>query len=315
MPPSTNRTMSPLEWGLLLALSVLWGASFFFNAIALTELPPATVVALRTLSGGVLLYLAMRAACGSLPLDRAAWGAFLVMGILNNVLPFTLIAWGQSTIPSGLASILNATTPFFTVVAANYLTRDEPITPTRIAGVVIGFTGVVIMIGADALAEATNHLLAELAILGAALCYALSAIYARRFARMGMPPLVTATGQIIIGAAILSALALATDRPWALPMPSWTVIGAVLGLGALSTSLAYLIYYRILATAGAFNVMLVTFLIPVTAIVLGALVLGERLSANHFAGMVLIAIGLAAIDGRVLRWMRRSGQQSGRQNP
>jgi drug/metabolite transporter (DMT)-like permease len=306
MPPLINRTMSPLEWGLLLSLSVLWGASFFFNAVALTELPPATVVALRTLSGGLLLYLAMRAAGGALPADRAAWGAFLVMGILNNVLPFTLIAWGQSTIPSGLASILNATTPFFTVVAANYLTRDEPITPTRIAGVVIGFTGVVIMIGADALAEATNHLLAELAILGAALCYALSAIYARRFARMGMPPLVTATGQIIIGAAILSALSLATDRPWTLPIPSWTVIGAVLGLGALSTSLAYLIYYRLLATAGAVNVMLVTFLIPVTAIILGALVLGERLSLNHFAGMALIAAGLAAIDGRALRMLRRA---------
>jgi drug/metabolite transporter (DMT)-like permease len=298
--------MSPLEWGLLLALSVLWGASFFFNAVALTELPPATVVALRTISGGLLLYIAMRAAGGSLPIDRAAWGAFLVMGILNNVLPFTLIAWGQSTIPSGLASILNATTPFFTVVAANYLTRDEPITATRIAGVVIGFTGVVIMIGADALAEATNHLLAELAILGAAFCYALSAIYARRFARMGMPPLVTATGQIIVGAAILSALALATDRPWSLPTPGWTVIGAVLGLGALSTSLAYLIYYRILATAGAVNVMLVTFLIPVTAIILGALVLGERLSLNHFIGMALIAVGLAAIDGRVLRALRRA---------
>ncbi len=310
MPPSINRTMSPLEWGLLLALSVLWGASFFFNAVALTELPPATVVALRTLSGGLLLYLAMRAAGGSLPVEKAAWGAFLVMGLLNNVLPFTLIAWGQSTIPSGLASILNATTPFFTVVAANYLTRDEPITPTRIAGVVIGFTGVVIMIGADALAEATNHLLAELAILGAALCYALSAIYARRFARMGMPPLVTATGQIIIGAAILSALSLATDRPWELPMPSWTVIGAVLGLGALSTSLAYLIYYRILATAGAVNVMLVTFLIPVTAIILGALVLGERLSPNHFAGMALIAVGLAAIDGRVWRWLQSGGAQN-----
>lgn len=164
------------------------------------------------------------------------------------------------------------------------------------------------MIGADALTEAGDHLLAEIAIVAAAACYAASAVYARRFARMGIPPLATATGQIMVAAAGMIVLALVFDHPWRLPPPGPATIAALLGIGALSTYLAYIIYYRILASAGAVNVMLVTFLIPVTAIVLGAVILGERLSANHFLGMALIGLGLAAIDGRPLRLVRRRAQ-------
>jgi drug/metabolite transporter (DMT)-like permease len=305
MPPAIRSAMSPTEWALLLGLSVLWGGSFFFNAVALTAIPPFTLIAGRTLVGALLLYLAMRATGARLPVYADAWRAFLVMGLLNNVAPFSLFAWGQTEIESGLASILNATTPLFTVVAANFLTVDEKLNPARIAGVIIGFAGVVIMIGADALAEAASHLLAELACLAAAGCYAFSAIYARRFARMGLPPLVTATGQIAVATAILVPLALIIDRPWNLAMPGTAPLLSVLGIGALSTFLAYLIYYRILAGAGAVNVMLVTFLIPISAILLGALVLGERLRPNHFLGMALIGIGLACIDGRLLRVFRR----------
>jgi drug/metabolite transporter (DMT)-like permease len=308
MPPAVHRSMSPVEWALLVALSALWGGSFFFNAVALTAVPPFTLVAARTLLGAAILYAAVRMTGASMPFYRKAWLAFLTMGFFNNVIPFSLFAWGQTEIDSGLASILNATTPLFTIVIANLLTQDEKLTPARIAGVAIGFIGVVIMIGADVLREAGGHLLAELACLGAAACYGFSAVFARRFSRMGLPPMVTATGQIFVAALILVPLALFIDRPWTLPMPGAAPLGAIFGIAFLSTFVAYLIYYRILATAGAVNLMLVTFLIPVSAIILGALVLGERLHANHFAGMALIGVGLACIDGRLLRLFRKTAQ-------
>jgi drug/metabolite transporter (DMT)-like permease len=306
MSAPIRSSMSPFEWGLLLVLSAFWGGSFFFNVLALAELTPLTVVAARVALGAILLYATLRLTGGRLPLGWRAWQAFAIMGLLNNVIPFILIAFGQREIASGLASILNATTPFLTVVAAHLFTRDEKMTPTRIAGVAIGFAGAVIMIGADALTEAGSHLLAEVAILGAAACYALSAVYARRFARMGVAPLATATGQITASTVALVVLALLFDQPWTLHAPSLTAIGGIVGLGAVSTYLAYIIYYRLLASAGAVNAMLVTFLIPVTAIVLGAIAFGERLSPNHFVGMALIAIGLAFIDGRALKLFRRA---------
>lgn len=170
----------------------------------------------------------------------------------------------------------------------------------------IGFLGVVVLVGVDALGEASEHLLAELAILAASVSYALSVVYARRFSRRGLAPITAATGQITAAAAIVVPIALIVDQPWTLAAPGIETWGAIAGSAALSTFLAYIIYYRILATAGSVNLMLVTLLIPVTAIVLGTLVLGERLSANHFIGMAAIAIGLAVIDGRVLRLVRRN---------
>ena len=303
---TVNRTMTPTEWGLLLFLSLLWGGSFFFIGIAVGTVPTFTIVATRVLLGSAFLYLVLRATGGRLPRDRESWKAFATMGILNNVVPFSLIAWGQSEIASGLASILNATTPLFTVIVAHYLTHDERMTPLRVGGIVAGFAGVVVMIGGDVLARAGTHFWAELAVLAASVSYAFSAVYARRFSRMGLAPLATATGQITASAVMMVPLALIIDTPWLLPAPSAAVIAALLALGALSTCLAYVIYYRILATAGSVNLMLVTLLIPVTAILLGALFLGERLAANHFVGMAAIALGLAAIDGRVFRLFRRA---------
>jgi len=305
MPPAINHTMTATEWGLLVALSMLWGGSFFFIAIAVTALPPLTVVAVRVTLGAALLFLVVRAAGQRVPGDPRIWAAFAAMGILNNVVPFSLIAWGQTHIAGGLASILNATTPFFTVIVAHLFTRDERMTPSRVVGVLIGFTGVVVMIGVDVLADTEGHFLAELAILGASLSYAFSAVYARRFSRRGLPPLATAAGQITAAAVMMVPLSLIVDRPWTLPMPGWPVLGALVGLAALATCLAYIIYYRILATAGAVNLMLVTFLIPVSAILLGTAILGEALSANHLFGMAAIGVGLAVIDGRPLALLRR----------
>jgi drug/metabolite transporter (DMT)-like permease len=222
------------------------------------------------------------------------------MGFLNNLMPFSLIVWGQTHIASGLASILNATTPVFTVIVAHFLTRDEKLTVNRLIGVLVGLAGVSVIIGPEALQGLGVNAFAQLAVLGAAVCYSFAGIYGRRFRRLGVHPVVTATGQVSASAIMMLPLALAVDCPWRLPIPAPPVLGAVLGLATLSTALAYIIFFRVLATAGATNIMLVTFLIPVSAVLLGMVFLGEHLAWRHFLGMGLIGAGLAAIDGRLL---------------
>ena len=313
MTPPLNRSMTPLEWALLIVLSTLWGASFLFVAVQVTELSAVTIVTVRVVIAALLLAAVLIVMGVRFPRDRLSLRDFLIMGLLNNVFPFTLIAYGQSHIPSGLASILNATAPLFTVVVAHLMTADEKMTPARIAGVLVGFAGVVVMIGPSALANIGGELLPELACLTAALGYATSAVFARRFSRRGIPPMAIATGQMTTASLIMLPVWLLIDQPWTLPVPSLPVIAAVLALAVLSTVVAYILYYRILATAGSVNLMLVTFLIPVTGILLGALVLGERLAPRHFLGMAAIGIGLACIDGRLIRRAARltSARQSG----
>lgn len=302
-PEPVARAMTSGEWGSLLALSVLWGGSFFFTGVAIRELPSLTIVLLRVGLAALILLAVLRALGMELPNDRRIWAALVGMGLLNNVVPFSLIVWGQSHIASGLASILNATTPLATVLVAHVLTRDERMTPGRLAGVIVGFVGVVVMIGPAALEGFGTNLLAQLACLAAAVSYAFAGVFGRRFKRMGVPPLATAAGQVTASALMLLPIALVVDRPWTLAAPSVAASGAVLSLAALSTALAYVLYFRILATAGATNLLLVTFLIPVSAILLGSLVLGERLDPTHFLGMALIGAGLAAIDGRLIERM------------
>lgn len=304
MTTPVNRAMSASEWTMLAALSVLWGGSFFFTSVALAALPPLTLVVLRVGVAALILNLVLPLAGVRLPRDRGAWAAFLGMGLLNNAVPFCLIVWGQTHIASGLAAILNATTPLFGVVVAHCLTTDERMSGNRLVGVLAGLAGVAAMVGPAALAGLGADLLAQAAVLGAALSYAFAGVFGRRFRRMGVPPLATAAGQVTASTLLLLPIALAVDRPWTLPLPGLPVWGAVLGIAALSTALAYVLYFRILATAGATNLMLVTFLIPVSAILLGALGLGERLDPRHFLGMALIGLGLAAIDGRLLEIFR-----------
>jgi len=237
-----------------------------------------------------------------MPADRRLWGRFAVMGLINNLIPFSLIFYGQTQIPSGLAAILNATTPLWTVLLAHWLTRDERLTPNRLAGVLIGFVGVVILLGPELLGGLGVQALAQLAVVGAAVSYAFAGIFGKGF--RGIPPLVTATGQVTATAAMMLPLALLVDRTWALPAPTLVTWGALLGLALLSTALAYGIYFRLLATAGATNLLLVTFLIPVSALLLGTLILDERLAPGDFVGMAAIGLGLTAIDGRLLRRLR-----------
>jgi drug/metabolite transporter (DMT)-like permease len=309
MSPSSRRMMGPVEWLLLLTLSVLWGGSFFFAEVALAELPSFTVVLARVGLAALALLLIVLASGQRLPRSARLWGAFLVMGGLNNLIPFSLIVWGQTQIASGLASILNATTPLFAVVLAHALTRDERLTPGRLAGVLAGIAGVTVMIGPEALAGLGGQVLAELAVLGAALSYALAGIFGRRFRTT--PPLVAALGQVCASTLMILPLALLTDRPWTLPVPGLATLGALAGIAVLSTALAYVIYFRILAAAGATNLMLVTFLIPVSALILGTTILAERLTPGQLGGMALIGLGLAAIDGRAVDWLlRRHGRRA-----
>ncbi|WP_243628186.1 DMT family transporter [Rhodovulum sp. BSW8] len=299
--PAERLTMGRAEWAMLLALSVLWGGSFLFVGIAVAELPTLTLVWLRVALAALVLWAAVAATGRRLPRVPRVWAAFLGMGLLNNVIPFSLIVAGQHSIASGLASILNATTPLFTVAVAGLLLADERLSRLKLCGVAAGLAGVAVMIGPDALAGLGTNALAQLAVLGGALSYACAAVFGRRFRRMRVDPLVTAAGQVGAATLLLSPAMLIVDRPWTLPMPGAATCAAVLGLAVLSTALAYLLYFRILARAGATSLSLVTFLIPVSAILLGGLVLGERLAPTDFAGMACIALGLAAVDGRIFR--------------
>jgi len=297
--------MDARTWALLLALSVLWGGSFFFIGVAVGEVPPLSIVFARVALAATALHLLLALQGRTLQFDRAGRRAILGMALLNNVVPFVLIVWGQVQIASGLAAILNATTPLFGAVVAHLATRDEKLDTAKIFGIAVGFAGVVAMMGAALGDAAAAPLWAQVACLAAALSYAVAGIYERRFKALGLAPLEIATGQVTASAVLLLLPMLLIDRPWELAMPSVQALLALAGLALLSTALAYILFFRILAVAGATNLLLVTFLIPVTAIVLGAAFLGETLALRHFVGMALIGIGLAAIDGRVFARRRR----------
>ncbi len=296
---TVNKTMGVSEWFLLILLSLLWGGSFFFGEVALLALPPFTIVLGRVSIAAIVLNLIVRATGQRMPSSWRMWGAFLGMGLLNNLIPFSLIFWGQIEISSSLAAILNATTPMWTVLLAHFLTADERMTSNRLFGVLFGLIGVTVMIGFDALQGLGVNVLAQLAVIGAAVSYAFAGIYGKRFKEI--PSLVTAAGQVTGTTIMMIPMAIVFDKPWLLPMPGLEVWGALFGLALLSTALAYIIYFRLLSTVGATNLLLVTFLIPISAMLLGMIILGEKLAIQHFAGMGLIGVSLLAIDGRLWR--------------
>jgi drug/metabolite transporter (DMT)-like permease len=289
--------MGGREWALLALLSLLWGGSFFFIKIMLTDIPPLTMVMGRIAIAAIALHVTLRIRRITLPRGVGLWRSYFVMGLINNVIPFTLIVFGETQVSSGLASILNATTPIFTVLIAHCLTRNEKLTRRKLLGVAFGFGGVAVLMGPDALRAPGGSVLGEAACLGAALSYAFAAIYGRRF--KSLPPLTVATGQITASTALSLPLALLIERPWVLAPPALSSWLALTGSALLSTAFAYLLYFRILSAAGATNVLLVTFLVPVSALLLGSVILGEHVSPEAIAGMLSIGLGLAAIDGRL----------------
>jgi drug/metabolite transporter (DMT)-like permease len=303
--------MTVADCGMLSLLSFLWGGSFFFVIIIVKEIPPLTLVFTRFTIASAALWIYLRASRLPVPGSLSGWAAFAGMGALNNLIPATLIAWGEVTITSGLASILIATTPIFSILAAHYWTTDEKMSPNKVIGVVLGVTGVVILVGADSLNGSQRSIFAILGCLAAALSYGFANVFGRRFKRMGIAPAVGAFGQITATAAMMLPMALTFDAPWRLPIPSVEVWVSMGGLALVSTALAYVIFFRILASAGGTNISLVTLLIPVSTILLGSLILGERLLAVQFAGMALIGLGLIAIDGRLWSAVRLVGAPPG----
>jgi drug/metabolite transporter (DMT)-like permease len=291
------------DWLLLLVLSVLWGGSFYFAKIAVLEIPPLTLALGRVGIAAAALILFTRIIAEPFPRDAATWRHLTVMAALNNVVPFTLIFWGQIHISIGLASILNATSPLFGVLFAHLMTQDDRLSAGRMIGLLAGFIGVVVLIGPDMLTELGSHVLAELACLAAAAFFAVGAVYARRV--RGVPPVMMAAGQLIMSTVLLLPIVLLFSRPEAMFTASRTAIWAMISLALLSSALAYLIYFRLIARAGATNALIVTFLLPVSAILLGLGLLNEVLDARQLAGMAAIFIGVAAIDGRPARFLAR----------
>jgi len=300
--PATDGRIDARDWALLGALSVLWGGSFFFNGVVLRELPPFTLVLLRVALAAAILLPLLYAQRLPFPKGWAGWQPFFLVALFNNVLPFSLIVTGQTFIPSGLASILNATTPLFTVVVMA-LAGEEKLYLRRVAGVIVGLVGVIVLRGAG-LGFDSGQGLGILLCLAAAFSYGISALVARR-SLADSPPLASATFQLMASSLMMAVIAGIFERPWQLPVPGAVTWLAVLGLAALSTALAYIVFFQVLRRSGATNVMLVTLLVPVTAILLGSLVLGEHISPREIAGALVIGSALLLIDGRVLKFFGR----------
>src|SRR3954454_8732854 len=298
--PMIRTQLNGRDWLILGSLALIWGGAFFFIGVAVRHVPPLTYVLLRLSIAAAAMWLFLRIKGQSLGLPRGAWGAILLLALLNNALPFALFGWSQTHIASGLASILNATTPIWGVVVAHFLTHDERMSPRKIAGVLLGFGGVAVMIGPSLLSSLGSSALAQLACVTASLSYALAAVWARRFRRQGISPLSVTTGQLTAGALIMLPMSMIFDQPWTRPLPPLGAWGAIVALALFCTAFGYVLYFRLIATSGATNALLVTLLVPPVAILLGALFLNEVLAPQDFIGLALIALGLAAIDGRLI---------------
>jgi drug/metabolite transporter (DMT)-like permease len=298
-----RTTMNRSDWLILLTLAVIWGGAFFFIGVAVKHVPPLTYVWLRLTIAAVAMWIYVKARIGSLGLPRQVWGAIVLLAVLNNALPFALFGWGQTHIASGLASILNATTPIWGVVVAHFLTQDERMSPRKTVGVLLGFGGVATMIGPALLSNIGTNALAQLACVTASLSYALAAVWARRFRRIGVAPIAVTTGQLTAGALIMLPVSMIVDQPWTHAFPPISAWAAITALALFCTAFGYVLYFRLIDHAGATNALLVTLLVPPVAILLGALFLSETLAPQDFLGLALIALGLAAIDGRLVSYL------------
>ena len=295
-------TIDRQTWLLLILLSVLWGAAFFFIGVAVRELPPFTIVLIRVALGALLLLPVLKPLGGALPKTVAGWMPFLAMGLLNNVIPFSLLAAGQTYISSGLTSVLNATTPLFTVLVMAAF-GDEKLIARRVSGIILGLAGVVVL-RAPWLEQSHGQTIGMLLCLAAALSYGFSGWWARR-KLTGVVPITSAACQLICSSVVMAIVAAVFDRPWDLPMPGAATVLSLVGLAALGTSLAYIVFFQIINRSGPTNVMLVTLLIPVTTILLGFSLLHEPITAHEIVGALIIASALLVIDGRALGWLHR----------
>ncbi len=291
--------MSLKNWVMLGVLAVLWGGSFFFVEIALRDASLWLIVWGRVGGAGFILFLYVLWSGLFRHITRRDWLSFVVMGGLNNLVPYSLIAWGQQEITASLASIFNATTPLFTIVLAHFLCKDEKLGKRKLSGIFLGLCGVIVMVGTQALAGIGQQVLAQGAVLMAALSYGLAVIWGRRFRHLN--PALPAMGQTVCSTVMMTPLVVMFGFDKGVYLPDREVVLAIAGLAVLCTVVAYVLYFKILQSAGATNLSLVTFLIPMAAMFLGYGFLGERLGKEQIAGFVLILIGLLVIDGRMLR--------------
>ena len=296
--------MDAFDWMMLITLATVWGGSFLFNAILVAELPVITIVAIRVTVAALALWGFARVTGRKIPTTPQVWGALLILGVLNNAIPFSLIVQGQTQITSGLASILNATTPLFTILVAGFFLTDERFSILRVLGVIVGFSGVILMVGPEALGGLGADFWAQLCALGAALSYGFASVFGRRFRELNVDPVMVATGQVTMSSLVLWPIALWIDGPQDILGLSFNAAASMFGLAVLCTSFAYIVYFLILERAGATNISLVTFLVPISAIILGVLVLGESIFIKEIIGMTLIGLGLAIIDGRLFQRLR-----------
>jgi len=301
MSRPSSPTINLVSGLLLLGLATVWGGSFFFAEVALREVPPLTIALHRVFWAVPALLFVVWLKKIRIPRSARTWFCYLVMGALNNAIPFSLIFWGQTNIGSGLASILNGTTAVFGAVVAGLLLVDEPLTARKIVGALFGILGVAVIMGLDALTNFDPRNLGQLAILGAALSYAFAGVWGKRFLS-GHPPMMNALGMLVGGTVLMIPVALYVEGVPSLAL-SPEVWACLLAVALLSTAVAYLLYFEILVRAGSANLMLVTLLIPPIAVGLAYTVLGERLGSEAAYGFVLIAVGLAITDGRLLKWM------------
>jgi drug/metabolite transporter (DMT)-like permease len=301
---TTTPKLDATGWGLIGILSILWGGAFFLIEVGLRSFPPVTLVFIRVAFAVPPMLIAMRLMGQRLPNSPRVWGLLAVVGALNCALPFTLFFWGQQYLDSGYASILNATTPLWGVLTAHFLTHDEKATPARIIGVLTGMAGIVVMVGPAAMKGLSDNVLAQIACVVSTIFYSLAAIYGRRLSQTTLTPMAVATGQTMTAVVLIIPVVLLIDQPWTLAMPRLDATLAGLTLALLSTALAYTLYFRLIDRAGASNAQLVAFLMPILAVILGIAFLGESLNHGQIIGAVLIAFGLAIIDGRLLARFR-----------
>jgi drug/metabolite transporter (DMT)-like permease len=297
-----SMRISRRDWVMLLALSLIWGAAFIFIELSLPGFPPMTLVFVRLASAALLLLGYLRLRGRSLSGGIRLWTGYAVLGLLNLAAPFMILVWAMTYISAGLTAILNASTPLWTVMVAHMLTRDEKATAGKLAGVALGFAGVIVMIGPKAMGGLGSDVLPELGCLFAALLFAFAGVYARRFAALGVGAEEVATGQLAAASIMVLPFAILIDRPWALPMPGIEPIAGMIALATICSALAYILYFRLIESAGAVNALLITFLCPIFTILLAIPILGETVAPSQWLGIALIGAGLIAIDGRFSPW-------------
>ncbi len=280
----------------LLLLAAMWGPSFLFIKVAVRDVPPFTLACTRVGVAAIILYIILRLSKRRMPAFGPIWKHFAFIGLVSSAVPFTLFSWGEIYIDSALASILNGTTPLFTIVIAHMFTKDDRLSSAKIIGSIIGFGGLVLLVAPSFWGGVKATTWGLLAVTGAAFCYGISVVYTRLYL-LGLPKLVAPTAQLGVAAVYLLPLSLIFEQPFSLPMPSPESLGSMLALAILGSVLAYIVYYDLIERVSASYISMVTYLVPIFGVILGIVVLDERLTWNAYIGCAFILLGVMVVNG------------------